>query len=224
MDAEETAIGSPRPRLDALQPDPDQARGWLREELSRPEYRQSWLERLRGWLLDQLDAVARAADGLSAGSSLLVLAIAALLVIGAALLVTRLRPAGRQAARGAAVLGDTTDTADEHRRRAALALENGEWDAAVVEAMRALARSLHERGLASVQATTTAREVTLLAAAAFGGQERPLAEAATLFEEIRYGDRRATPSAARKVVDLERALAATHPSYDGHPGLPAVPR
>ncbi len=116
--------------------------------------------------------------------------------------------------------------AAEHRRLARVAHESGDWDEAVVEGMRALAAGLVERQLVDDVPAATAHEVTALAAPRFPSFADRLEVAATVFDETRYGDRRATRERAAEMLDLDSALGGAGPTNGStsRGPVPAVPR
>lgn len=207
-------------------PDPGTAHDWLRRELLKPEYQPSLVERIKDWF-NHLFEKAQSGTGNFAGLGRpLLLVLLLLIVAGIVFLVFRLRrnPSGGREA--AAVFGDVRRTAAEHRKLAQAAFEGGEWDAAVVEAMRALAARLVERQLVDDVPAATAHEVTTLATPRFPSYEQQLETAARVFDETRYGDRRATRERARAMLDLDRELGAASPATgNGRRGpVAAVPR
>jgi Sec-independent protein translocase protein TatA len=209
-----------------LVPDPDTAHDWLRQELLKPDYQPSLVERLRDWFGQLFDKSQSGTGNFAGLGRPLLLLLLLLLVAGIVLLVVRLRRnpgAGRDAG---SVFGDVRRTAAEHRKLARAAFDAGEWDDSVVEAMRALAARLVERQLVDDVPAATAHEVTTLATPRFPSYDQRLEDAARVFDETRYGDRRATRERARTMIDLERELDTAGPtSDDGRRGpVAAVPR
>ena len=141
----------------ALDPDNDTARGWLRDELSKPRYHEnpssnqwsppeepSWLTRLGRWLSGLFNS------GLSQTVGFILLA---LLIAGAVYVVFRVRRETRRK-RGddtddqpGSVLGGVVGTADQFRADAQAALAAGDYNAAVLAAMRAIAQTASDRTL-----------------------------------------------------------------------------
>lgn len=209
-----------------LVPDPGTAHDWLRRELLRSEYQRSLVQRVKDWF-DGLFDKAQSGTGNFAGLGRpLLLLILLLVVAGIVFLVFRLRrnPSGGREAES--VFGDVRRTASEHRRLAQAAFDDGEWDDAVVEGMRALAARLVERQLVDDVPAATAHEVTTLATPRFPSYAQRLETAARVFDETRYGDRRATRDRARAMLDLDRELGAASPATgNGRRGpVAAVPR
>jgi hypothetical protein len=104
-----------------LDPDRDEARRWLAEELAQPDYNrpEPLVERIRSWLLDRLDDLIRLVPGDSGMAKLLIVVVIALAVVA---LVFALRGRFRQGAlrerATGAVLEDPHLTARDYRSRA----------------------------------------------------------------------------------------------------------
>jgi Domain of unknown function (DUF4129) len=205
----------------SLFPDPGSAREWLRDELARPAYQEPLLERFARWFNELVDS-ARDAAGQSDGLSRLVaLVLLALLVVGVAAALSRLRANPAQPRSGTALFSEAPETAEEHRRRADAALRDEQWDAAVIESVRALASGLVERDLMAEQSGVTAHELTGRAAELFPRHRSRLETMSTVFDETRYGDRAADEASAREVVELEAELGSGIPEGAGARG-PAI--
>ena len=212
-------------RFEPLTPGPGTAREWLREELSKREYQPSLSERFWQWVQDLFDKVRDATVAAGGFDPVLALAVLVVLVALAAFVLSRLRanptaPPGERPVFAAAPL-----SAADHRELARVALERGDWDAAVVESTRALAANLFERGLVAEDAGATAHEISARAGLVFPSARDGLEGAALAFDETRYGDRRADEASAREVAALEQALRTATPApRPGRGPVPAVPR
>jgi hypothetical protein len=195
-----------------VQPDREQARSWAIQELSRPEYQAAkpgLVQRGLTWIWDQLDQL-----DLGGGASALVgLAIFALLV-GAVVAYILYRTGGlrRTARRGRAeVFSGAPVTAADHRAAADQHAAVQDWDRAVVERFRAIARELEERALLSPQAGRTAVEV-----ATDGGTARPdlaadLRTAARAFDDVSYGHLSVGQAADLALRELDDRLRSARP-------------
>jgi hypothetical protein len=198
---------------DGLDPTPGEARKWLADELNGQPYGQSWLSSLTRWVADRLaslfDAVGRAADS---GLSLLVTVLVAFAVI--ALLVWVLPKVRREsvvAGPDGAVLDDLTITAETYRKLAAQALADGRYDGAVLDGFRAIAKDMSDRTLLDDAPGRTAHEVSLTVGRAFPAHAGRLAQAADVFDAVRYGHRRATADQANQIRQLDTELIGTRP-------------
>ena len=90
----------------SLFPDPESARELLQDELARPEYQEPFLERVARWFNDLVDS-ARDATATTGGlSQLAALVLLALLVVGVAVALSRLRANPTPSKSGTAVFSD----------------------------------------------------------------------------------------------------------------------
>jgi hypothetical protein len=205
-----------------LDPDNDEARQWLEEELSRPAYREHndpiarALDAIERWIDSLLNADPSAGGALPAG-------VAGLVTVGlVALVLFALRHVRREAHRapagGPALLGDEHLTAIEFRDRSARALAAGRHSDAVLDAMRALAQGGAERTLLDDAPSLTAHEVGERLAEPFPAQRDELRWAADLFDAVAYGHHEATREQAERIIALDRAVQGTRPASR----LPAV--
>lgn len=186
-----------------LDPDAGPARQWLREELARPEYTDdvTWQERLDRWLAQRMP------DGLDVGGSVLgALAVVLLILVTVAVIawqVRSFRAGTRRQQEGRDVFEETTLSAAEHRAVAERASSAGDFDTAVREYFRAIARSLEERTIISERPGRTAHEVALEAGTLLPDHVGDLRAAADSFDAVVYGKRRATTEAAQRMRDSD---------------------
>ncbi|WP_312855117.1 DUF4129 domain-containing protein [Agromyces agglutinans] len=200
-----------------VEPDAPEARRWVLEELSRPEYREAeptWFDRLavavRDWLADLLSG----SGGLSGD---VVLALVVVLVIAAVVVgllvfgVPRLRRRRRASATPLFDDGDTRTLA-ELRRAADAAAAAGRYDLAVEERFRAIVRALADRELLRPSPGTTAHGFARSATTAFPTFSDRLADAADAFDAVRYLGRAGTADEASRLASLDRDLGAAAPA------------
>lgn len=193
-----------------LQPSGDEGRRLLRDELLHAEYhRQHVLQRILDWIWRRLEGGVGAATGASWVATLVTMLVAALLLVGLALLLSRIRRDRRRRETAAAVLMDGRPSAGELRRRAESALADGRHADAVVEAFRALAARQVEQGRLADQPGTTAHEVATTLAAAYPEQGERVGRGADLFDATYYGDRPATHQDAAAMLELDDNLAGS---------------
>ncbi|WP_353809286.1 DUF4129 domain-containing protein [Agromyces sp. SYSU T00194] len=199
-----------------LDPDADEARRLLEAELRSPEYAAASptafdraADAVRQWLTDLFAG----GGGLPAPTLLLVGLLLVAGVVVVVLLVYGLPRLRRRARPEHAVLGDDDRrTAAALRRAADEAAARGDWDLAVAEAFRALARELDERTVLTLLPGTTAHGVARGAAPSFPAHRSRLEAAADDFELVRYGDRHAGPDAYARVRELDADLRGTVPA------------
>lgn len=201
---------------DPLEPDAEEARRWLLDELSKPRYRAAepnaldlFAQAVRDWFLDLLDsagAVPGEVIALLAVVAVVVLVVIGLLVFG----LPRLRRR-RRAATGPAFDGDLRDAATIRRAAEAAARER-DWPLAIEERFRAIVRDLVERELVHVQPGTTAKTVADAAARAFPDARAGLADAADAFDDVRYLGAAGDASTYERLTALDRELVLARPA------------
>lgn len=157
---------------------------------------------------------------------LVALAVLAILVV--TLVVFWVRPAGPANAARASVLGGEPLTARDYRRAAERLAAAGDFAAAIVECVRAIAAELTERDILPPRPGRTADELAAEAGAELPGLARGLRDAARLFDDIRYGERDGSQAGYELVSRLDAGVRAARPAAraDGQPAvLPgSVPR
>lgn len=209
------SIGDALTRLD---PDNRTANQWVRQELDKDIYGggASLVERLwtslLNWSADHLRG-GGATEGPSDVVNVVVALVVALALGGLIyLLVTRVRRRSTLSERSQrTVLGGTTGTAADHRAAAAAALARSDWDTAVVESARAIARDGDERTLLTGAESLTAHEVGTRLAPYFPARAEGLARAMDAFDAVAYGSRPATRAIAQDVRDTDLAVHRARP-------------
>ncbi len=152
-------------------------------------------------LLSLLDRAASNAPGGRLGLLLL-----AVLVLGfAAVVLTRLAP-GRRVASPAVFAAGRPLSAADHRVRAELAADRGDWSDAVRERLRAAVRELEVRGVLDPRPGRTADEVARDAAAMVPSLAPALHAGTRVFDEVWYGGRQADAASYATVVALDDAV------------------
>ena len=209
----------------ALHPDPGTAREWVEQELSRPEYHQSLLERFYGWLVEEWYRLQAAALGASPWSTAAAVVVLTLLVVVVVLVASRVRREPLRPIDGQSRLVGELVSADEHRRTAEAALASGRHDESLGEAVRAIAARAVQRGVLDERPGLTADELTAGLAPFFPDHASALAQASTKFDLVFYGDVPATAEDARAVLDLDEALRVARPVRSATPlQVGALPR
>lgn len=202
----------------AVDPDRDEARRWLEEELRDPGYavREALVVRLWRWVSDRLPSLdlsgqlpAWAAWALLGGVLLAAGAVVAFAARDRWRRATLAAPAGP-----GAVLEEAGVSAADYRRRARAAASAGDHGAALLDAYRAIAAGAVERTLVEHRPGRTAHEVSVELAPALPAEAGALSAAADLFDAVRYGGAPADARQAATVVELERRVAAARPVLD----------
>ena len=207
-----------------VEPGADEARDWLVNELGKPPYqaaRPTWFDRLSQGIGDWLDSL-RLPDGSGLGGlvPLIIVIVVVALIVVAFLVFGRPRLNRRsQVASGALFGADDSRSAAELRASAQRAAAEGDFDLAVEEAFRALARQLTERTIVLTAPGTTAVDFARRAGTAFPDATNELSTCARLFDGVRYLEQRAGRGDYDRVAALDRHLQSARPAtLDRLPG------
>ncbi|MBT2503111.1 DUF4129 domain-containing protein [Curtobacterium sp. ISL-83] len=208
---------------------PDEARRLLEHELQRSEYagaHVTWWDRASQGFFDWLSSIRL--DGLGSpavGNTLLW--IAGIVLVAVVVLVVVARGLPRRRARSAASDDRGVFDPDDLRSArdlgvaAAAAYRAGDWDGAVLDGFRALARGLGERDLVPDLPGATARAIADRASRPFPTAAGRLEHAAATFDAVRYLGSPADQTAASRVLETERAIRAARPARADEPAVPA---
>lgn len=202
-----------------VDPDAETARGWLEAELADPIYHEgpSLLDRLLAWIFEQLENAQRAASQVDPRVAAAVVIGIVLVVAAVAFVVAGPVARARRARRSVAVFGDDTRTAGELRAAADAHAAEGRFDDAVLDRFRAILRSLEERALLDPRPGTTADEGAALAGAQLPDRAEDLRAAASLFDEVCYGDRTARREDDAWLREVDTRVAAARPERSAVP-------
>lgn len=206
----------------------DPAQREARRELSRAVYHQiSVSQKILDAISSFLERLFSGASHASPGGWWTLVALAALAVGIIAVILTRTGPLARSARR-APLMGDPGGrplTARQCRAAAEDAAAEGDYSTAILQRLRAIALGCEERRVLVPDAGRTADELAALAGARFPAQAAELAEAARLFDRIRFGDGTGTRDGYERLTDLDATLARLAPTVpSGSPApSPAVP-
>ncbi|AZZ55770.1 DUF4129 domain-containing protein [Rathayibacter iranicus] len=201
-----------------LDPDAEQARSLLLEELADPRYRAAEpnlfdrvVQAIRDWFAD----LTLQGDGPSVPVAAVIgVLVLVALVVAALLIAGRPRTARRSTVMGAVLAADDTRSAATLRALADAAAARGAWDEALVERFRALVRALDERTVLRLSPGTTAHGLASRASAAFPASASTLRRTADDFDRVRYLGLPCGPAEYERVAALDRELAATAPVFE----------
>ena len=139
-------------------------------------------------------------------------ALAAVLATIIAVVMSRTGPLARsRRAEGQLMTGSGPLSAADHRMRAGRLADAGDYAAATVERVRAIARELDDRAVLTPRAGRTANEMAKEAAAALPAEAGALRSAALLFDDICYGDRPGTQAGYALIQELDTRISASVP-------------
>lgn len=203
-----------------VDPDDEEARRWLEDELGRgdetyrPPEPPGWWQEFLDWL-ERLLSGAGAPEaptpafqtGQTVGIVIAVILIVAALVVAFAIFgLPRLRKRSKVTGD---LFGDDDDrSARELRTEAQRASDAGDYTAAVVELFRSLARDLAERGIVVTFPGTTARDFARRTGLVFPQAAERLADAAVVFDDLRYLGGVGTVEQWRRMSALDTDLRA----------------
>ncbi|HMM82898.1 MAG TPA: DUF4129 domain-containing protein [Terrimesophilobacter sp.] len=205
-----------------VDPDGDQARQWLIDELSKPEYlaaKPTLWDQISQAFWDWLNSLHAPGGVLQGPLLLLVVLLVAAAIVAAFFIFGRPRRNRRGAGTGALFGEDEKRTAEELRRSAGAAAAKADWALAIEELFRSIARRMTERVIVSTSPGTTARGFALRAAEAFPTYASRLLDSAASFDSVRYLGESGSEVQYIELVALEAELREARPA-----GIAAVVR
>ena len=201
-----------------VDPESDQAREWLNEELSRSIYAEAepgLLERAWKAVADWFGEVFDGLQGLDAGPGTLVLALAAVAAAVVVVLVFRPRFGTAAGKHRELFTEDLIETARGHRTRSERAAAARHWDEALAERFRAMVRFAEERVIFEPRPARTAAEAGAALAEAFPGSVTEIIWLRRRFDEVLYGSSHASSADCRRAAALDAALEQSGPARQG---------
>ncbi|WP_309123609.1 DUF4129 domain-containing protein [Arthrobacter sp.] len=199
-----------------LQPDDDEARRLLKDELAKGIYQEaepSLLERAWTAFLNWLGELLGQIRSVDAGLGTILLAVGAVVVIAVAILLIKPRLNARRRPEPSVFQASARSSAQTHRAAADAAARNSQWDEALTERFRAITRSAEERVIIDEQAGRTAVEVARQLQDLFNAQSGDLDWLALRFNEVHYGARPATQGDYQRTVELDQVLLRSQPRH-----------
>jgi len=176
------------------------------QRLARRELAEaSFWQRLLQWL-------ARLAQGRYVpGGWFGLVALAVLAVLALTVVIFWVRPRTNRRAAAEAVLGGQMMSARDYRRAAERHAAAGDFAAAIIDGVRAIAADLAERDVLPPRPGRTARELAAEAGAELPSVAGDLRTVASLFDDIRYGDRDGSEAGYQLVSRVGNAVRAARP-------------
>lgn len=203
--------------------DRDAAHQAAQNELNKPIYpKASASEKILDWVNDLIYRLLEKTASLPGGwftatVLFILLAVAVVVAIHVARRTMRTNRGGDYSLFEAAQL-----TAAQHRATAESYAAEGNWTAAIRHRLRAVARQLEETGVVNPAPGRTANELARDAGAALPHLAGELAQAATAFNDVTYGERPGTQDAYRMIADLDDHLRFRSPAVASASGQPAA--
>ena len=200
-----------------VDPDADEARRLLLDELSKAEYREAqptWFDRLATAIGDWLQSLTVGSAGGPPGIGMLIVILLVVVALVVAFLVFGLpRLTTKSRVTGSLFGDDDARDAVAIRRAAESAAGRGDFALAITEMFRATARGLAERTVLSTTPGTTAHDFAQRAASAFPDFDDALRDAAVAFDEVRYLGRDGSGRQYEAIAAMERGLREAKPVF-----------
>lgn len=185
-----------------------------RAELAKPEYHRhlALAQRIIEAVLHVIGRLFRAASGTVPGGWWGLVALAALVVIVTAGVLSWVGPVTRTR-RGAGPLAAVGEarTARQHRLAAGRLAATGDYAAAIIECVRAIAAELEQRAVLAPRAGRTADEFAAEAGHALPAHAAALRDAAQLFDDVRYGEQPGSRAGYDRLSELDRQIMSSAP-------------
>lgn len=198
-----------------VEPDGDQGRQWLIDELSKSQYqaaKPTLIDRIAQAVSDWIGSLFSSGNGTLGGLVPVVVVVVLVgLIVAAFLIFGRPRLNRRSTVKGGIFGADDLRDSRELRAAADAAAARGDYTTAFEELFRALARDLEERTVVTSTPGTTARAFARSAAVAFPQDSSELLTAAAVFDGVRYQDRIGTLEQYQQLQQLDRSLRARTP-------------
>jgi hypothetical protein len=138
--------------------------------------------------------------------------VAALLVIVVVVVMVWVGPVARSRSRGQdPLLASGELSARDHRQQAERMAAAGDYSAAIIESVRAIAVDLEDRGILPPRVGRTADEFAAEASQQLPDQAAALTAVARLFDDVRYGERAGSAAGYQQVRDVDAAIQAARP-------------
>ncbi|WP_099245297.1 DUF4129 domain-containing protein [Mycobacterium sp. shizuoka-1] len=176
-------------------------------ELAKPMYpKASLTDRFSEWLQELLYRVILKGSSIPGGW--LTIAVLALVVLVAFIVAVRIARRTMRTNRGAdsGLFGTHELSAAEHRATAQGYAAAGNWAAAIRHRLRAVGRQLEEIGVLNPVPGRTANELARDAGELLPAFDGELRRAASVFNDVTYGEQPGTEPHYRMVAELDEAL------------------
>ena len=183
-----------------------------RQELSKAIYHRNnkpLVERALDWVGRQLDRLLHHASVGAPSGNLGALAIVVVIVVIVIVVVWRVGIPRRAAASGSVLADGAAVTAADHRLRSTQAADSEDWNTAVIERMRAIARQLEESGILDPRAGRTASELAAMTATLLPDVATGIQSSARAFNDVAYGGKPADQQTLAGLVSVDEAVRAT---------------
>lgn len=193
------------------QPEPEEARRLLEDELAKDRYQAAQPNPVLEWIGDRFDELLDWLDSLGQGvAGVPSWVLPALLVVVAVVVLILVRPRAnaRGRRRDSAMLTERVSTPADHRAAAERAHARSDHGQALVSWFRAAVREAEVRTVVDERPGRTASEAARELARVFPQEQAELHRVAEAFNAVLYDHATATAEQALAARDLDRRLAA----------------
>lgn len=197
--------------------DRDAAHDAAQRELAKPIYpKPNLTERLSDWINDFLYRLVEHGSKVPGGwfTIAVLLTLLAVAIVVAVRLARRTMKTNRKG--DSQLFGIAELSAAEHRATAERFAAEGNWAAAIRHRLRAVARQLEEIGALNAVPGRTANEMARDTAKFLPELTRKLADAATSFNDVTYGERPGTESGYRNIAELDEQIRSRRFAASGN--------
>ncbi|MCV7176622.1 DUF4129 domain-containing protein [Mycolicibacterium sphagni] len=210
--------------MPAIDIDREAAHEAAQRELAKPIYpKPSLMDRLGDWLQELLYRLI--VKGSSIPGGWLTITVLAIVVVVAFIVAVRIARRTMRTDRGgdAGLFGAHELSAAEHRVTAEAYAAQGNWAAAIRHRLRAVGRHLEETGMLNPVPGRTATELARDAGELLPAFDGDLRRAASVFNDVTYGEQPGTEPNYRMVAELDEALRRHAAPTPADAAAPAVP-
>lgn len=204
--------------------DRETAHELAQRELAKPIYpKTSLMDRIGEWIEELLYRIILKGSEIPGGW--LTIMVLAIVVVVAFVVAVRIAGRTMRTKRGidTGLFGVHELSAAEHRATAEAYASQGNWAAAIRHRVRAVARHLEETGMLNPIPGRTANELARDAGELLPAFDGQLRRAATVFNDVTYGEQPGTEPHYRLVAELDDALRRHANPTGADPSTPAVP-
>ena len=199
-----------------VDPDAAEARDWILRELADPAYqtaRPNWFDLLVQALWEWLTSLQFDGGEGPPFLAFLVIGLVLLAALVVAFVIFGLPRLNRRSSVVGQLFGDDdARSAAAMQRDARAAADRAEWELAIAEMFRAIARGLAERTIVTTSPGTTAHDFGRRAGTAFPDHAAALERAAVAFDAVRYLGHAGSREQFEQVAALEQALRTSRPA------------
>lgn len=209
--------------MPSIDVDRDAAHQAAQDELNKPIYsKPSAGQQFNDWINELLYRLLQKTASIPGGwFTAMVLLI--LLVVAVVVAIRIIRRTMRSKSGGDYQLFEAGQlTSAQHRATAEGYAEEGNWTAAIRHRLRAVARQLEETGVLNPAPGRTANELARDAGSALPYLIGELAQAATAFNDVTYGEQPGTQASYQTIADLDDHLRSRSSAAPQIPGQPAT--